>query len=74
MLEMLESKSFQRLRAEIVGVADLNPNAEGVRLAREKGIYTTNDCAQLFNLERLGLDNRTHRRPRAFVQPGDQCT
>lgn len=55
MLEMLESKTFKYLRADIVGVADLNPEAEGVCRAREKGIFTTTDCAQLFNLEHLDL-------------------
>ncbi|MCB2191908.1 MAG: PAS domain-containing protein [Deltaproteobacteria bacterium] len=55
MLEMLETKTFKRLRADIVGVADLNPQAEGVCRARERGIFTTTDCAQLFNLEQLDL-------------------
>jgi two-component system NtrC family sensor kinase len=55
MLEMFESKTFKYLRADIVGVADLNPEAEGVCRAREKGIFTTTDCAQLFNLEHLDL-------------------
>jgi acetaldehyde dehydrogenase (acetylating) len=28
---------------KIVGVADLNPSAEGIKLAAEKGIFTTSD-------------------------------
>lgn len=28
---------------EIVGVADLNPTAEGIKLAADKGIFTTSD-------------------------------
>ncbi len=32
---------------EVVGVADLNLEAEGVKLAREKGIYTTADPMEL---------------------------
>ncbi len=32
---------------EVVGVADLNPQAEGMKLAREKGIYTTQDPMEL---------------------------
>ncbi|RJX34223.1 MAG: PAS domain-containing protein [Desulfarculus sp.] len=55
MLDMLESRIFQRLQAEIVGVADLNPQAAGIRRARERGIFTTTDCARLFNLEKLDL-------------------
>ncbi|ACM19269.1 hypothetical protein Geob_0907 [Geotalea daltonii FRC-32] len=27
----------------IIGVADLNPTAEGIKIAAEKGIYTTSD-------------------------------
>lgn len=32
---------------EVLGVADLNPEAEGVKLARTKGIYTTDDPMEL---------------------------
>ncbi len=28
---------------EIIGIADLNPAAEGIKLATEKGIFTTSD-------------------------------
>ena len=55
MLDMLESSAFKKLQAEIVGVADLNPEADGIRYAREKGIFTTSDCVQLLNLAGLDL-------------------
>ncbi len=55
MLEMLESRAFKHLRTEIIGVADINLQAEGFCRAREKGIFTTTDCAQLFNLEGVDL-------------------
>ena len=32
---------------EIVGVADLDPHAEGIRLAAAKGIFTTSDPMEL---------------------------
>jgi acetaldehyde dehydrogenase (acetylating) len=32
---------------EIVGVADLDPNAEGIKLAAAKGIFTTSDPMEL---------------------------
>lgn len=32
---------------EVVGVADLNPQAEGVKLASEKVVYTTSDPMEL---------------------------
>ena len=34
---------------EIIGVADLNPAAEGIKLAAEKGIFTTSDPMELVN-------------------------
>ena len=55
MLEMLESRAFKHLRTEIIGVADINLQAEGFCRARGKGIFTTTDCAQLFNLEGVDL-------------------
>ena len=33
----------------IVGIADLNPRSEGIRVAREKGIHTTSNPFSLFN-------------------------
>lgn len=55
LLNMLEARSFKHLRARIVGVADFNPQAEGLCLAQQRGIFTTSDCAQLFDLEKLDL-------------------
>jgi two-component system, NtrC family, sensor kinase len=55
MLEMLESQRFHRLKAEVVAVADLNPEAEGLSLARERGLFTTTNCAELFKLPDLDL-------------------
>lgn len=54
-LNMLESGRFQHFQAELVGVADLNPEAKGIRKAREQGIFTTADCRELFNLDPLDL-------------------
>lgn len=55
MLNMLDSRIFKHLQAEIVGVADLNPEALGICQARRQGVFTTTDCAELFNLEKLDL-------------------
>ncbi len=54
-LEMLESRALQNLNAEIVGVADLNPQADGITRARERGIFTTTDCSELFGVHQLDL-------------------
>jgi two-component system NtrC family sensor kinase len=54
-LEMLDTKRFPSLRAQIVAVADLDDDAVGIRLAREKEIYTTPDYHDFFFIEDLDL-------------------
>jgi two-component system, NtrC family, sensor kinase len=54
-LEMLDAERFPHLRAQIVAVADLDDDAVGIRLAREKGIYTTSDYHDFFEIEGLDL-------------------
>ena len=51
-LEFLGSESSDYFN--IVGVCDINPDAEGFRLAKEKGYHTTDNYRDLFNIE--GLD------------------
>ena len=53
-LELLKQESLPYLDIHLVGVCDTNPNAEGFRLAREMGIYTTADFRDLFRID--GLD------------------
>jgi len=55
LLELLEKNSFPFLDVKIVGVCDINPDAEGLRLAQEMGIYTTHDFRDLFKIK--GLDS-----------------
>jgi PAS domain S-box-containing protein len=52
-LEMLDSMRFPRLKAQIVAVADLNPDAAGMQLARRKGITTTSDFQDFFSIPDL---------------------
>jgi len=54
-LEMLDGRRFPKLRAEIVAVADPNPDAVGIRLARDKGIFTTGDCKDFYYISNLDL-------------------
>ncbi len=54
-LKMLDSMRFPRLKAQIVAVADLNPDAAGMQLARRKGIITTNDFLDFFKIPDLDL-------------------
>ncbi|MHC1724461.1 MAG: ATP-binding protein [Syntrophobacteraceae bacterium] len=54
-LEMFDARRFPNLRAEIVAVADPNPEAAGIRLAREKNIPTTTDYKSFYAIEDLDL-------------------
>lgn len=53
-LELLENNPFPFLDIKIVGVCDINPNAPGLRMAQEMGIYTTQDFHDIYKIE--GLD------------------
>jgi len=52
-LNLLQSESFTYLKINIVGVCDINPEAEGFLLAKELGIYTTNKFQDLFKIKDL---------------------
>jgi PAS domain S-box-containing protein len=55
LLEVLETTKTKGLKAQIIGVADINPDAAGFRYAKEAGIFTTHDFSQLFDLPRVDL-------------------
>jgi two-component system, NtrC family, sensor kinase len=52
-LNLLQEKPFPNLNLTILGVCDIDPQAEGIRMAREMGIYTTSDFRDLFKLPNL---------------------
>jgi|LGVF01.1.fsa_nt_gb signal transduction histidine kinase len=52
-LELIQKEAFPLLNVKIVGVCDINPDAEGLRLAQEMGIYTTQDFQDLFKIKPL---------------------
>ena len=54
-LGLLEKNPFSFLDINIVGVCDINPNAPGLRMAKEMGIYTTQKLQDLFKIK--GLDS-----------------
>jgi two-component system NtrC family sensor kinase len=54
-LDLLRIESFTYLKINIVGVCDLNPEAEGLVLAKELGIYTTDNFQDFFKIK--GLDS-----------------
>ncbi len=53
-LELLKSEPFPYLDIKIKGVCDINPEAEGLVLAKEQGIYTTANFKDLFEIKNLG--------------------
>lgn len=52
--KLLQSEPFSSMNIRLVGVCDIDPEAKGLRLASEAGIYTTNDFRALFEI--TGLD------------------
>ena len=52
-LQYLFDKSFIENTPNVLGVADINPSAEGLLLARQIGIFTTLDYTELYRLENL---------------------
>src|SRR5208337_2906656 len=54
-LEMFDARRFPKLGAEIVAVADLNHDAPGICLAREKKIHITRDYKDFYKLKNLDL-------------------
>ncbi|MFH1241601.1 MAG: ATP-binding protein [Pseudomonadota bacterium] len=53
LFELLESEPFPYLDIKLAGVCDIDPEAEGLRLAQQMGIYTTNDFRDLFKIKAL---------------------
>jgi len=54
-LKMFESKVFTQLKAKVVGVADINPQAPGIAYARKKGIFTTTNYKEFYHIPNLYL-------------------
>jgi PAS domain S-box-containing protein len=52
-LEYLCDRNFMDHSPPVLGVADINPHAEGLLFARRMGIFTTQDYRQLYTLENL---------------------
>ena len=52
-LESAKNDFFPLLDIQVVGVCDIDPNAEGFLLAREMGIFTTDDFRDLFKIKDL---------------------
>jgi PAS domain S-box-containing protein len=55
LLELLYSEHFEDQRPSILGVADKDDQAEGLLYAGRKGIFTTSDYRELFELQNLRI-------------------
>lgn len=54
-MNLMASRRLKKLKAEIVGVADINPQAIGLVEAKQRGIFTTHDYRELLDLPNLDL-------------------
>lgn len=62
-LELVSLGNLTFLQVDIIGVCDINPEAEGFRMAQQLGIYTTTDFKDLFALKELdGIIELTNNR------------
>ena len=52
-LDLLESNAFPLLKVNLVGVCDINPEAEGLLKAKRMGIFTTGDFRDFFAFDNL---------------------
>jgi signal transduction histidine kinase len=52
-LELIKNESFEYVKINAVGVSDIDPGAEGLQLAKEMGIYTTDNYLDLFKIKDL---------------------
>ncbi len=55
LIKILDRDRLDRLKMNILGVADPDPEAVGMRYARELNLFTTMDFRELFRLEGMNL-------------------
>ena len=55
LLRLLDKDRLSRLKLNILGVSDINPDALGLRYARLLKLFTTTNLDELFSLEGLSL-------------------
>jgi PAS domain S-box-containing protein len=54
-LQIIFSEDFSDQRPKIIGVADIDDQAEGLRYARDMGVFTTHDYKQFYAAKDLDL-------------------
>jgi PAS domain S-box-containing protein len=55
LLKVLEKERLSRLKMKLLGVSDRDPDAPGIRYAKDLGLFTTTNPQKLFTLEGLNL-------------------
>ena len=55
LLKLIDKNNMSRLKLEIAGIADTNPYAPGISHAIKKGIFTTDDYRNLFEIDGLNI-------------------
>lgn len=55
LIELVDNYAFRDISPKIRAVADTNPDAVGIRRAREKGLIVTDDYSDFFSMEDLDL-------------------
>lgn len=54
-MDLIFAERLSHLRMKLIGVACTNPRAVGYRYAQEKGVFTTRDYRNLYNLKELNI-------------------
>jgi PAS domain-containing protein len=67
-LTLLESNAFPLLTIKLVGVCDINPEAEGLLMAKQMGIFTTSDFRDFFALDNLDSILELTNRKRVLLE------
>lgn len=66
-LEFLQQVTLPHLDIHVLAVCDVDPQAEGLQLAKELGVFTTQDCREIFEVQGLhGIFELTNRRDVLF--------
>jgi len=55
LLNLIDQHEFEEIHPKIVGVADLKSDAPGLLIAKEKGLFTTNNYEDLFDRDDIDL-------------------
>jgi PAS domain S-box-containing protein len=55
LIDFFQTHDHSSIKPKIIAVAEINPDAKGLRLAQQLGIFTTKDYSKLYGLDRLDV-------------------